>query len=796
MAANKPRRLSPSPQRSRRRFDPRRLFPRSSPTPRLRSAVSTNSLRAAAGTGSTPAALEPVRDALPVSPRTARPFGEFHGAPTTAVTWKDIHEETDSHNDYGFALHDQAQTASDSSRQHTRVRFADDERMRAQDTERKKGKFQSLFPFRTREKDSGKRTAALRSHLPFRSMVNLAESGSHSDFHRRAEGDSFDRFLDEQPFYQRLHPERFTPSPQPHARNRPRVLDTNMLSRNDEASQSGDRALSRNTQRASSNSVLDIIEGYQEQRSSATSMPLTTTAPNLSRLADPDQHDLSEVREEAEEQEFVQRGYVLPSFTSLARPVALRSHRPSAPVLDSVPARDQQLEKIEEAIARIVQTDERARNMTDAENESLRKRTDRALLMAADMAEEKSRMDTEVASLKKSHKLFTQQANQLVSRWSPDSSLTSVSSRDLIDAIPSDEEPEICEADVAVCYPVTKIPAGTVRVVGRGRPAVNKRQREEMAAGQDSQSTQVADNSVLDKSIQNKPSMSELKRVKAPIALNKGGTEPFPMYIEHFKEGERRKNLGMPRDESQDFTQTWVDRHVDVKERPVSIACDQDVRAERAIPPAPFPKDGFNTTHATSMSPMRAPPKPPSRTPPRLSMTPLRIPPIPARSPLRQSSLPSPTAVPLPSSPVPPFRRAPVRGKPTSSFGQPSVLRSTPPRIQLPAPASSVSPTRSSSLQAPTRKHCVQGGHTFRPMNLHEVPDNVEMGRIGVSPYLNTQAGVMQQVDGSICCEKCGDNAEVYMQCELPECSLSVCFDCALMIQAEGERKRIDAWHY
>ncbi|KAL1610463.1 hypothetical protein SLS60_002131 [Paraconiothyrium brasiliense] len=551
------------------------------------------------------------------------------------------------------------QATCEPRRERTKVRFVDDnDSAREQHTERKTGRLERLLSFRTRDKGSGTRTATFFRPLAFRSMVNLDESGSHSDFHRHRRGDGFERFLDQQPFYQRAHPERFTPSPQPHTRNHRRAFDINMLSRNDEASQNGDRALSHNTQRASSNTVLDIIEGYQEQRSSPNLMPLSTTAPNLSRLADPVHRDHSELRQEPEEHHFAQRSYALPSFTSLARPMDLTSPLP-APVQGSVPTRgslhtmeEQQLEQVEKTIARILQTDERARNMTDAEKDSLKKRTGEALLMAADMAEEKSKMDTKIASLRESHRLFTQQAHELVSRWSPDSSLTSVSAQDLIDGIPSDEEPEICEADVAMCLPVTKVPSGSVRVVGNGRPALNKRQREEMAVGQDSQLSQAAEKSAFDKLIQRKPAINELKRAKAAVLLNKGDLEPFPTYVDHFEEEERVKNLGIPHDESQASTQTWVDRHVDVKERPVSIACDPDV------------------------------------------------------------------------------------------------------------------------------------------------PDNVEIGRNGASPYLHSHTGVAQYVDGSINCEKCGKTAEVYMQCEIPMCNLSVCFDCALMMQAQAERKRIDAWKY
>lgn len=92
------------------------------------------------------------------------------------------------------------------------------------------------------------------------------------------------------------------------------------------------------------------------------------------------------------------------------------------------------------------------------------------------MAAEKAEMDAKVAELQKSSEEQKKQFEELKSRWSPDSGTTIDST---IEDIPSDEEPEIGVAEVAVVQRATFIPAGSVKVVGSGPPALNRRQREE-----------------------------------------------------------------------------------------------------------------------------------------------------------------------------------------------------------------------------------------------------------------------------------------------------------------------------
>ncbi|KAF2444638.1 hypothetical protein P171DRAFT_472677 [Karstenula rhodostoma CBS 690.94] len=438
---------------------------------------------------------------------------------------------------------------------------------------------------------------------------------------------------------------------------------------------------------------------------------------------------------------------------------------PTTPTMPSVllpVARSRSLlEQVEETIAGLQQA--HPQTVTNANKEAIRDRLDDAYLSAL----EKKTMDAKISALTGSHATGAHHADlyRLGSRWSPDSTATSVSSRNAVDEIPSDEEPEICEADVTICYPVEVASAGAVEVTGAGAPALNTRQREEKARAQTENTVAGQDSSASKKTLRSKFSRSD------PQLAHKKSTEPFPEYVDNFEEEQRKMGLSIPPYTS---TQAWVSQHGNIKERPQSDTSNSDVLADRAIPPAPLQHSSYPTP--------RIPPKSPKRTPAAPKM-PLRIPPpppIPARSAYRQSNLPSPTAVPLPISPIPPFRRAPIRGKPLSPFtrlmGQPTLRTSpqtrAPPRIQLPVPAPSGLPLRSSSLPPPLRQYCQDSAHVFHPIDLNAA----------VSYY---PTNTLQHVHGTPQCEKCGKKAEMYMRCKVPVCKLAVCFGCAYGMQEE-----------
>ncbi|OAG07876.1 uncharacterized protein CC84DRAFT_1256842 [Paraphaeosphaeria sporulosa] len=441
------------------------------------------------------------------------------------------------------------------------------------------------------------------------------------------------------------------------------------------------------------------------------------------------------------------------------------------------------LEQVQETIARIQKAN--PQTITNANKATIRDRIDDADLLAL----EKKDLDAKVAALKASN-VYQADYLKLGSRWSPNSTETELSTRAPIEDVPSDEEPEICEADVAIVYPVKKIPAGTVKLVGTGAPALNRRQREEEARPQTKnvvsfqgiRASKAADKDAFEKTLHRKRSSDDLRRGKAHLA-HKKSTGPLPAYLDYFEEEERKKILDIPRDAPSTSPRARGTQHGDVNECPQSSACTQDFTAERAIPPVSLQQSALSTT--------RLPPKSPKRAPPIAPMMPLRTPPpppIPIKSAYRPSGVPSSTAVPLPTSPVPPFCIAPVRGKPlspstrsplsqaTMTASPSTIQRNAPPRIQLPVPGPNAALPRSSSLQAPMRQECDEGQHTFRPINLNAA-------RMA-SAYHCT--GSTENTDGPACCEKCGREVEVCMQCEVPVCSLAACYDCANIMKEEA----------
>ncbi|KAL5419018.1 hypothetical protein PMIN04_007101 [Paraphaeosphaeria minitans] len=462
----------------------------------------------------------------------------------------------------------------------------------------------------------------------------------------------------------------------------------------------------------------------------------------------------------------------------------LRSHLPSVPEeptampLARTPSPSDLLQHVEETIARIQKAN--PQSVANANKATIRDRIDEADLLAL----EKKDMDAKVAALKVSN-IYQGDCLHLGSRWSPNSTETDLSTRNPIDEIPSDEEPEIFEADVAVVYPVKRISPGQVKIVGTGPPALNKRQREEKARKQaenaawiqDIRASKAADKDNLEKTLHRKRSSDDLKRGKTQLTQQKA-TEPFPTYVDYFDEEKRKKDLVIPRDASTTSIRAGITQHNYLNERQQSSGFTQDATTSRAIPPASFQPSALSTP--------RLPPKSPRRAAPIAPMMPLRTPPpppIPAKSPYRSSSAPSRTTVPLPTSPVPPYRIAPIRGKPASpstrsplsqapmTISPSPMQRTTAPRFQLPVPGPNATlPTSSSSLQAPTRRECEEDHHVFRPINLHTARMANAHRYGGATP---------EHGDGPARCEKCGDEVKMCMQCEVPACKYTACYDCA-----------------
>ncbi|KAF1974920.1 hypothetical protein BU23DRAFT_93173 [Bimuria novae-zelandiae CBS 107.79] len=206
------------------------------------------------------------------------------------------------------------------------------------------------------------------------------------------------------------------------------------------------------------------------------------------------------------------------------------------------------------------------------------------------------------------------------------------------------------------------------------------------------------------------------------------------------------------------------------------------------------------------------------------------------------SQVPSPTRVPLPTSPNSPFTIAPIRSgvlssspsasrmplptSPTSPFSSapigpgmsPYSLPPPPHFVRLPMspyafpdpnfvvasrPAPRFMPLRTSSTRSPSarpavpqapRQHCVQGGHVFRCFNLHSIQDTAQIGCLGASPYAQTRTEATQHVDVSLTCEKCNDPiVHEYSQCQVQPCGLVVCSDCGTMMQDALKRRNVES---
>lgn len=66
------------------------------------------------------------------------------------------------------------------------------------------------------------------------------------------------------------------------------------------------------------------------------------------------------------------------------------------------------------------------------------------------------------------------------------------------------------------------------------------------------------------------------------------------------------------------------------------------------------------------------------------------------------------------------------------------------------------------------------------------------IGRMELSPYLETTTGARQHVDITVHCEKCDEAVKEYLQCKVPTCNLLVCRNCAREMRFETEKRRGD----
>jgi hypothetical protein len=93
------------------------------------------------------------------------------------------------------------------------------------------------------------------------------------------------------------------------------------------------------------------------------------------------------------------------------------------------------------------------------------------------------------------------------------------------------------------------------------------------------------------------------------------------------------------------------------------------------------------------------------------------------------------------------------------------------------------------------KHHCIHNGHLFHAISLRKVPDKVVLNSLQVSPFLVTTSGAKQHVKVPVACENCGHNVkEEVWECEVPVCKLSVCYDCAVAMQAEWEGRVVKSW--
>lgn len=338
-------------------------------------------------------------------------------------------------------------------------------------------------------------------------------------------------------------------------------------------------------------------------------------------------------------------------------------------------------------------------------------------------------------------------------------------------SIDLDEEPEVMEAQRV---PFFRVPPGTAKIViipprnqnreGSITPTPSRVAEEKTPTqSQVAQSHGFKGDDLIDLSSDyQQPTASKSDR-----ASTNEGVEPFPPYVDNFE----RDILGKAPSEAftymspaaREYTNKWVEESGDAKERPLSLRYHPAVFAERAIPAAPVLQD-------TLTSPLG------DTTVDFISLA------------HRPKALPSPISMPS----VPNFSRLEMSGLSRSPAQSP--LSRRPPPIPV----------------------CALHGHNFTPIDLKEVsrrrrmgdfnppaellspyqiPDNAEIGSMGLSPFLTTPSGTLQHVDHSIRCDKCGKSVDaIMMQCKVKPCGLAVCYDCGMAMEEEVNETKTTAW--
>lgn len=355
----------------------------------------------------------------------------------------------------------------------------------------------SLFPF-----------SPPNFHRPLfssRSMVNLGGGSRSPDRSPPVEMPLVQRPDFEQ--YRSPPLPQFLPAPPRQRRDNPNPTD--QVGRVNEAYQNVDRGESANPRRISTSAELDMIQSYHGLQSSSISLPQSITAPALSGLSGSNvsRHDLAESRKKPDRyqtrttrttRQSPNISLTGPTTTEVASPQPSQS--PSLKIKDRLfdEAEDavdrlrspqnalQRLSEAEDALGRLISAPYALQPPRQTESESLREMTQQLSRMAAEKAamdvevlelkrsheEQKAAMDAKVLELERSHE--EQTAHLLNSRVSPDPVATDVTIPSSIEDIPSDEEPEVGEAvSFKYCKP------GTVKIVGKGPPMLDKTQREE-----------------------------------------------------------------------------------------------------------------------------------------------------------------------------------------------------------------------------------------------------------------------------------------------------------------------------
>lgn len=308
----------------------------------------------------------------------------------------------------------------------------------------------------------------------------------------------------------------------------------------------------------------------------------------------------------------------------------------------------------------------------------------------ANEVQKKAMQECKLCQSKRANEEQKKATPELKSRWSSE---TEISICNSIEDISDSEEPEIGEADVVIVPHGTFYPAGSAKLINIESAATRQARREERERAVALLTLEGKLDVPASPKAEVSPAFNETDRSKD--ADRSKATEPFPTYYEQPGAIEEyARQMDLDRNKSQSSTQTWVNRHGDVRDRPQTTRFDPAVMAERNIPPAPLPKDSYTSPRAPPFA--TAPPMRQSNamSPPRTAM-PLPFPPRTPTTPQALSgsafSTPSASRVPLPTSPPSSHHRAPLTlsGHSRHVIPSPRPLRPLPPSFSRPLPFSS-----------------------------------------------------------------------------------------------------------